>query len=273
MRALAAASALLLCAVEATGNSPYGVFPESEKVFRQPAADPRRIALGASYYRLEGKDRSDLALGHSWGMTRWYTNADYWTWQWNIEAMAYSRFTLSGELNSFETVDFIANLPVVVRHGGFSARAMLFHESSHLGDDYIRATGDQGIRYSVDGARATGSVEPLEGARLYAGATYLLHTIPDPARWACQAGVELISRAGGPSKIYPMRLFIAQDLQYKEATRYAANSRTLAGVIVGYDGVPRSMRFSVGHFDGLSPFGQLYKRRERYNDVLITFHF
>jgi len=273
MRLIAAAASLLLLAGEASAHSPYGVFPESETVFRQLTADPRRVALGASYYRLDGKDRSDVALGHSWGMSRWFSNGDYWAWQWNIEAMAYSRFTISGALNSFETVDFTGNLPIGIRHGGFSARAMIFHESSHLGDDYIRDTKDLGIRYSVDGVRATASIEPLAWTRLYAGGTYLLHTIPDPARWSAQCGVELTSKPIGRSKKYPLRVFVAQDLKYNEATRYAPNSRTIAGVSAGFDGVPRSMRFSIGHFDGHSPFGQFYKRKERYNDVLISFHF
>lgn len=272
MRASVAAW-VLLTAVSASANSPYGVFPESEKVFKQLTADPRRIQLGASYYRLGGKDRADVALGHSWGMTRWNTNNDYWTWQWNIEGMAYSRFTIGSALNSFETVDFVGNLPIAVRHRAFALRATLFHESSHLGDDYIRATNDQGFRYSVEGVRLTASIEPLYWARFYGGGTYLLHSLPDPARWIGQAGVELTTREVARTRKYPLKLFLAQDLQYKGATSHAPNSRTLAGLILGFNGSPRSMRFSVGHFDGYSSFGQMYKRRESYNDVVISLHF
>ncbi len=264
---------LLLLAVDASAHSPFGVFPESEKVFRQLTADPRRIQLGASYYRLGGKDRSDVALGHSWGMTRWNSRDDYWTWQWNVEGMAYSRFSIGSSLNTFETVDFVGNLPIAVRHRGFSARATLFHESSHLGDDYIRLTKDLGFRYSVEGLRAIVSIEPLYWARFYGGGTYMLHSLPDPARWLGQAGVELTSREIARTRTFPLKLFLAQDLQYKGATSHAANSRTLAGVIFGFDGSPRSMRFSVGHFDGYSSFGQMYKKRERYNEVVISFHF
>lgn len=270
---VAAAATFLAFAVNASAHTPYKVFPESEQVFQQLEADPRRIQLGAAYYRLDGKDRADVALGHSWGMTHWDTNGDYLSWQWNIEAMAYSRFTLSGALNAFETVDFVGNLPLAVKHGIFSARAMLFHESSHLGDDYIRRTSDQGFRYSIDGARATLSAEPLAWARLYCGMTYLLHTIPDPARKTAQAGLELTTRPLGESKRYPMRLFAASDLQFREATGYRINSRSIAGVIVGYDGVPRSMRAFVGLFQGYSPFGQFYRRHERYTDIGLSFHF
>ncbi|MBI2789893.1 MAG: DUF1207 domain-containing protein [Elusimicrobia bacterium] len=267
---LPVAALLSVLAANAAARAPIDVFPESEKVVRQLEADPRRVQLSAAYYRLDGKDRADAALGPSWGMTRWRTEDESWSWQWNVEAMAYSRFTLSGSLNAFETVDFVGNLPVAARHGGFSARAMLFHESSHLGDDYIRMTGDQGFRYSIDGARLTLSVEPLDWLRAYCGATYLLHTIPDPARRAAQAGFELTSRAIGSRHL---RLFYAQDVQFREAVDYHASWRLMAGVIVGIDGAPRSMRAFVGRFDGHSPFGQLYRRRERYTDVGLSFHF
>lgn len=247
------------------------LFPESELVFQHLEADPRRMRIGASYYRLDGKNRSDIALGHSWGMARWSKHD--WTWQWNIEGMVYSRFTISGSLNSFETVDFAGNLPIAVSRGKFSARAMLFHESSHLGDDYIRRTNDQGFRYSIDGLRLTLSARPASWARLYCGGTYLLHTIPDPARKAVQAGGEVTSRIMGTSRRYPLRLFAAQDVQFKEATGYKPNSRTVAGVDVGFDGVPRSMRLFIGRFEGYSAFGQLYRRRESFSDVGLSLHF
>lgn len=269
----ALAAVLLAFAANAAAAPAVDVFPRSDQVFQQLKADPRAIGLGASYYRMDGKHHSDIALGHSWGMTRWRSSSERWTWQWNIEAMAYSRFTLSGALNSFETVDFFGNLPLAVRHGKFSARAMLFHESSHLGDDYIRRTGDQGFRYSIDGLRLTLAHDLTAWARAYAGGTYLLHTVPDPARKSAQAGVELTSGKLGWSKMYPLRLFAAQDLQYREATGYRTNSRTVAGVIIGFDSVPRSMRIYGGRYEGYSAFGQLYRRKESYTDIGISLHF
>lgn len=265
-----AVALLTILAANAAASAPLDVFPESEKVFRQLTADPRRIQLGAAYYRLDGKDRADAALGYSWGMTRWRTEDESWSWQWNVEGMAYSRFTISGSLNSFETVDFVGNIPVSARHGGFSARAMLFHESSHLGDDYIRRTGDQGFRYSIDGARLTLSAEPLEWLRVYCGASYLLHTIPDPGRRIAQAGVEFTSR---PLAWRHMRVFGAQDAQFRENSGYHGSWRSMAGIIIGIDGAPRTMRAFVGRFVGYSPFGQLYRRRERYTDIGLSLQF
>lgn len=263
---------LATAAPAAAERMAYDVFPASSAVFAQPIADPRRIALSASYYRLFGQDTADVALGHSWAMARWYTHDDFLTWQWDVEGMAYSRFTLSGTLNAFETVDFNAGLPVEVRHDGFSARAMIFHRSSHLGDDYIRRTGDQGFRYSVDGLSGQASLEPKPWARVYGGFTYLLHTMPSPARRAAQAGFELTSRPIALSRADFMRLFLAQDFQSQESVHWNVNSRTLAGAEIHFKTSPHYMRVYGGAFDGHSPFGQFFSRRERFLEIGISFH-
>lgn len=270
---LLAAAALFWTAAPAfAAHSPAGVFPESEQVFRELAADPRHIQLGVSYYRLGDRDEADAALGHSWGMARWYTKDDDWTLQWNVEGMAYSRFLLGGGVNEFQTVDFLANLPLYVRHGPFSARAMAFHQSSHLGDDYIRRTGDEGFRYSDEGVNAVLSYEAARWLRVYAGGTYLLHTVPFPQRRSGQTGLEMTSRQLVGRK-YLLRFFVAEDAQTHENVHWNVNSRTIGGVEVGYKGVPRSMRLYGGYFTGHSPFGQFYLQKEHYADVGISLLF
>ncbi|MFX8868193.1 DUF1207 domain-containing protein, partial [Acinetobacter baumannii] len=75
-----------------------------------------------------------------------------------------------GGVNEFETVDFFANVPVEARYGLWSGRATLFHESSHLGDDFIRRTGTTGYRYSVEGLKIVNSLDLCRFLRVYAGA-------------------------------------------------------------------------------------------------------
>lgn len=254
-------------------RSPYAVFPRGNELFPALLADPRQIQLSAAYYRLAGRDTADVALGHSWGMARWYSDEDRWAWQWNIEAMAFSRFLLSGVINEFQTIDFFANIPLEVRSGPYSGKFMLFHESSHLGDDYIRRTRDVGFRYSIDGLRAVLAVEPFRALRLYGGATYLLHTIPSPKRGALQGGLELRTRELGLLEKYPTHAYLAQDVQSIERTAWNVNSRTVLGVQIGFKGALSSMRLQVGYFDGHSSYGQFFSRREHYTDAGINLQF
>jgi len=271
--ALLAAALLFPAAAARANSSPYGVFPDTDRVFRELMADPRHVQLGVSYYRFAGRDEADAALGHSWGMARWYVHDDHVVVQWNVEGMAYSRFILGGGVNEFQTVDFLANLPLMVRDGRFSARLTAFHQSSHLGDDYIRRTGDMGFRYSDEGVDLVASFDAASWARVYAGGAYLLHTVPFPQRRSGQAGFELTSPEFHASAKYPLHVFLAEDLQTHENVRWNVNSRAIAGIDIGFKDVPRRMRVYAGYFTGHSPFGQFYLQKEHYADLGISLLF
>jgi hypothetical protein len=271
-----AALALLLAAPAAAQESPapaprWDFFTGRREVFHPLLADPREIQITGSYYRLHGDNVADVALGHSWGMARWST-INRWRLQWNIEGMAYSRFKLSGAVNQFDTVDFFAQLPLEWRRDALSGRAMIFHQSSHLGDDYIRRTGNLGFRYSIDGVRGHLSYDLFRGLRLYGGPTYLLHTVPSPDRWMLQTGVELSGPALYPfGRSFPSFLYVASDLQSRQNVRWNPSSRTIAGLRVRFRDQPRAVRFQVGYFDGHSPYGQFFREREHYSDVSLAF--
>lgn len=249
------------------------LFPDSHHIFTRLLADPRQAQTSARYYRLGGRDTADVALGNTWGMQSWHLgrNED-WEVQWNIEGMGYSRFLLSGAVNEFQTIDFFANLPVEIRHGKKSARLTLFHESSHLGDDYFRRTGDPGSRYSVEGVRAVAAIEPGSLLRLYGGATELLHSIPSSGRATLQAGFELTT----PDLRWidhPCWVYLAQDTQSKQYARWNISSNTELGFRVGFPGVLRAVRTHIGYFTGHSAFGQFRANKESYFHFGSSFDF
>jgi hypothetical protein len=264
---------MALSAAPAFGQEKGPPFPEVGVLFPRMLADPRQAQTLASYYRLAGVNKADVALGDTWGLRRWYLGeAGDTALQLDVEGMGYSQFKLSGGVNEFETVDFFANLPLEIRRGPLSARFTLFHESSHLGDDYIRATGNTGSRYSVEGVRQVVSLNLGRFLRIYAGGGYLLHRIPDIPGGTLQTGFELVSsdlRVSVPHA----RLYLAEDVQSKQYDSWNANSNTEAGVRLGYDGVRRQLRLHVGHFEGHSPFGQFRDERVSYNSVGASFDF
>jgi len=268
-------AAILLAAALAAPAAADGwvsAFPKGGEVFTPLLADPREIQLSVDDYRLRGENDSDLALGHSWGLVRWRTGLlSDWLWQIDVEGMAYSRFQGVGGAAEFETADFIGNLPVSVRKGPFSFKAALFAESSHLGDDYIRDTGELGFRSSGEGVRGLASVEPCRFARVYAGPTWLFETTPAPRRWTLQSGLELTSDDLHWWSRAPMRLFAAEDVQSRENVQWNVNSNTVAGLKIGFPESPRSMRVQFGYFTGHSPYGQFYAQKEHYADFGLSF--
>jgi hypothetical protein len=268
-------AALLLAAAlaaPAAADDWASAFPKGGEVFTPLLADPREIQLSSSYYRLHSQNDADVALGHSWGLVRWRTGIlSEWLWQVDVEGMAYSRFQIGGGINEFEAVDFFANLPVEVRKGPFSFKAEPFHESSHLGDDYIRETGDLGFRYSVEGARGLAALDPCRFLRVYAGPTWLIHTVPAPQRWTLQSGLELTSDDLRWSPRASVRLFAAEDVQSRENVQWNLDSSAVAGLKIGFPETTRTVRVQVGYFTGHSPFGQFYAQKERYADFGLAF--
>ncbi|HVA66653.1 MAG TPA: DUF1207 domain-containing protein [Elusimicrobiota bacterium] len=248
----------------------YDVFPLT-RVFRPLLADPREIQLSASYYRLQGHNDADVALGHSWGMARWASANGSWLLQWDIEGMAYSRFQVSGGVNKFETVDFFANLPLEVKHGAWAGKFYLYHESSHLGDDYIRDTGNTGFRYSVEGVRAVVSDDIFPHLRIYGGGDYLFHSIPTPQRGTLQGGFEITGPDFQWRWFYSVRPYLAEDVQSHANVQWNVNSNSVLGLRFDFPNTTRAMRASIGYFAGHSPYGQFYSLPEHYAYVGLGF--
>lgn len=274
MRNRTAAALLLLAALTSrAAAADVDLFPRPNVIFPLLIADPRHIQLSASYYRLNGRNTSDIALGHSWGLTRWRSGElDEWLWEADIEGMAYSRFQIGGGVNRFETVDFFANLPVTVRRGDIAFKGALFHESSHLGDDYIRETGNAGFRSSNEGLRLQGSLEPRRFARLYGGGTYLFHDVPVSAPWSMQGGLEFFSDDLHWSKRVRTRFFVGQDFQWHQDVGWNMDSHTVTGLKINFrESMTRAMRVQLGYFTGHSPFGQFYTVRTHYADLSVAF--
>jgi len=248
-----------------------GAFPtNSDVVFSPLLADPREIQLAGYYYRQRDNNVGDVALGHEWGIYRWHSGRDRrWTWQWNLAGMAYSLFKLGGGVNEFETIDFFANIPIQFRRDRTSGRVTFFHNSSHLGDDYIRQARYEGSRYSVEGLKGILSYEPNDSLRVYGGGLYLLHTIPFPQRAGAQVGLEIKSPPLNRHDRYIYSLYTAHDYQPREVTRWASNGRTILGLRCTMQDSRRSLRIQIGRYFGPSPYSQFQLHRENYWDIGI----
>ncbi len=271
-RLAAAPFALLLCS---TALAEPDVFPRSGQLFAPMLAAPRETQLSVGYYRLKGQDSADVALGHSWGMARWnFGDGDRLNLQWDIDAMAFSRFKLDGSVNEFQTVDFFGALPFEARYGDASGRLALFHQSSHLGDDYIRRTGETGFRYSIDGLRGALAYDVFKWLRGYVDGTYLLHTVPAPQRGAFGFGAELRSLPlFHINTDLPVTYYLGWDLQSHAQVRWNIDSSVQTGLRLRFRDEARSMRLFWEYFDGHSPYGEFYFAREHYSELGLAFDF
>lgn len=250
-------------AAATAGARTLEAFPPADEIFSKLLAAPKQFQFGKAHYNVGGRTLSDLSLGHSWGLLRGRAGDQLWLWQWDARALALSRWAGG----SLEAADFIGELPVSVRRGDISFMGSLFHESSHLGDDYIRRSGRAGRRTNATGLRALAAIEPWAWLRAYGGPSFLLDTAPTPKRWALQAGLEAMSDDLRLAKNFPIRAYIAEDLQLPERVGYNPNSRLAAGVKIGWKDSRKAARIQAGYYSGHSYFGQFQADREHFADL------
>jgi hypothetical protein len=148
----------------------------------------------------------------------------------------------------------------------------LFHQSSHLGDEFLLRTRLERINLSYESVDLKGSYEFGDVVRVYAGGGYLFDQEPtslDP--WSIQYGLEFISP--WPPRSARWRPVAAADLQHREENAWSLDLSLRGGVQI--DGVlaSRNMQILLEYFRGRSPNGQFYRDRIEYLGLGVHFHF
>src|SRR4029077_10554992 len=115
-------------------------------------------------------------MGDYLGLYRWALPWEAAYLQISIGGGTFGRFDLAGTSNSMESVDFFANIPIDLRFGKWSVRLMPYHTSSHLGDDFLKDTGQTTTKHSWDNMRSLLSYDLCSHLRLYGGYTYAFQT-------------------------------------------------------------------------------------------------
>lgn len=160
------------------------------------------------------------------------------------------------------------------RYEQFSGFLRVFHQSSHLGDEFIlRSRVRNRLNLSYEGVDAKLSYEVFgDVLRIYGGAGYLFDRGPASLQpWATQVGVELRSPWPAPSAGW--RPMAGLDLQNHEENHWATDLSLRAGV--QFDGllVSRKLQILFEYFHGHSPNGQFFREKLDYFGLGAHFHF
>lgn len=190
-------------------------------------------------------------------------------------------FTRLRSTNEFkfpvETIDYLfginfgyKNQSQVIERG---FRIRLSHISTHLVDGSYDTTNDlkwRNNRVPIVYSREFIEVIPYvkyENFRIYAGFTYLFHTIPlNMDKNIYQAGFDYFYNSG----ILPFAPFLAYDLKMeKRYLKYTGNNNFSAGVKFG-DYSAKGLSIFYSYISGYSIHGQLFDLKERYSSIGIN---
>jgi hypothetical protein len=238
-----------------------GLAPRPDELFAPLLADPRELHFALRLaFPFNDESAAEVAIGHYYGIYRWALPNGIGYTQANIGGGVFPRFHFSNNRN-LQVIDFYANIPIDVRAGKWSGRFMIYHVSSHLGDDYLRTSGQTGTNFSWNSLRSIISYDMSSHLRFYGGYTYSLLVIPsDQGKHAIQSGIEMTSHVfkNGYSQAY-----WASDVQWWERTSWQPMFNSQIGIKTGKkfkDG--RGISYFLEFTTGPEYYGQFFDRDE-----------
>ena len=223
----------------------------------------------------EGTNIGSVGLGDSFGLVRWGGPSAGEGLQLDIVGSIFAQFALGAPSNDLINADYIIGVPVTFRRSGFSTRVKLYHQSSHLGDEYLlRADDIERENLSFESVEVVVSQE-IGPLRAYGGGERIFRREPGAlADRLFHGGFELRTRRAGPGQFVA-----ALDLKATErTTERRAWSRAFSGRVGlealrsapgGHPG--RLITLMLEFYDGPSPYGQFFQDDISY--VGIGLHF
>jgi hypothetical protein len=256
-------SVVLSFPVCAEDHAPFltGMAPPPDELFAPLQADPRELhfALRLAFPK-EDVTAAEVAIGHYYGIYRWAILNGAGAVQVNIGGGIFPRFNFAAN-KDLQVIDFYGNIPFDIRIGKWSGRFMIYHVSSHFGDDYIRTSGQIANRNSWNSLRSLISYDVAPALRLYTGYTYNLLVYPDEQKkQAYQSGFEIISNTFNNGRA---QAYWANDLQWWERTEWKLQFNSQIGIKVGRKSLKaRAISYFLEFTTGPEYYGQFFQREE-----------
>lgn len=249
-------------------------FPEGD-VFRPLVADPNETRSYLSLINVDSEHDQqwigDVGVGANLGFYRWGGARAGDGLQIGIFAAVQSQFAVEQSSYPLVNTDYRVGFPLTYRSGDFSARARLFHQSSHLGDEFIlQGRSPQRVNLSVEVIDLLLAWD-IGNWRPYIGGGYLFHVDPDTLnKGAFQAGVDYI---GTRPALWGGRLVGGVDYRAFDENDWRAGISAKVGLEFGRP-LPnrRGLAVLLEAYDGPAPYGQFYRDVVTYYGVALQFH-
>ncbi|WP_445370826.1 DUF1207 domain-containing protein [Methylomonas sp. HW2-6] len=259
---------------------PTGLLPAGH-LFKPLLADPRWAHFSAAYrnyqsHNFDGRDIASVSFGETIPFYRANFGHSTAQWETGIQAGVFSDFNLGASSSDLVNTDFIASLYSSVRAGQFSAFGRLYHQSSHLGDEFLLRKLDtkfERVNLSYEGVDLKLSYELPYGVRIYGGGAGLFHREPSALKkWSAQYGIEF--RSPWRLDFAAMRPIIAADIKNYEENNWSTDISARAGVEFDNSKVlGRKLQLMIEYFNGYTPSGQFYKDKVEYVGLGAHYHF
>lgn len=247
--------------------------PEGE-IFCPLAADPKADRTFVSYLRGDFSTIADPAPGaetnigsvgisDGFALFRSAGTRPGDGFQLGISGSVFAQLNLDAPSFDLINADYLIEVPLTYRQQGFSSRLRVYHQSSHLGDEFLLAREPERINLSFESVELIVSQE-VGLLRVYGGGELFFRREPEaiPEHLA-HAGLEL--RPGGFAN---GGLVLALDVKSVEEADWETGWSARAGLEIARipsPGHPPRIISVMGEFyDGPAPYGQFYREDVQY---------
>ncbi|MGD1098555.1 MAG: DUF1207 domain-containing protein [Bryobacteraceae bacterium] len=258
-------------------------FPR-DKLFSALIADPRWPHFSLSYLRSVGhaqfKDVASTNFGETFPIYRGdLYRGDLLLGQWEvgIQAGVFAIFDIDTPSKNLQNADYFVGIPLTYRYEGFTALFRFFHQSSHLGDEFLLANPKvTRVNLSYEEPNLILSQEFggwAKWLRIYGGAGYLVDRDPSSLKpWTLESGLELTSPVAFIRDA--VRPLAGVDVKNNEDTRWDSDLSAVAGVQFENPSLQSSkLQFLVEYYNGHSPDGQFFQQKTQYTGIGFHFYF
>ena len=235
-----------------------------KEMFDPLLADPRWPHFSASHlWFLDDDDELERVGAANFGETFVFVRSpkqDWGRWEFGFQAGVFSVFDLEASSADLVNSDFLVGLTFTHHIADLTFLTRIYHQSSHLGDEYLLRNRVDRVNLSFEVLDLLVSFEPVQWLRLYGGGGVIVHREPAIDRGILQAGVELSSPVAFAAGY--LRPLAGTDLQFREESDWKIDASVRAGLQVEHPFLRRSQLRILGEFySGRSPNGQFYERR------------
>lgn len=251
-------------------------FPSGD-LFRPLLADPKQPQFFVSLGRFEtlGTQYSmaEAGFGETFGMYRWVSaGREGDGLQLSVEASLVARFNMSTASMNLINADYSVGIPLTYRSGNSSIRLRIYHQSSHLGDEFLQSPNPpERINLSFEALEFLYSYE-WHGLRGYVGGEYLIHK--DPAELKSEMAHWGVEYRGKNPLLWKGRLVGGVDCKSYQQHAWAVDTSVRVGLEFGKPNPgQRRLRLMAEWYRGYDPRGQFYMNRVSYYGMTLCLGF
>ncbi|MFW6145901.1 MAG: DUF1207 domain-containing protein [Planctomycetota bacterium] len=235
------------------------LLPAKDRLLKPLLADPEeaqvRVAYGFPGHD-DGEQTLDAVLGANLVLLRWNVKKHH-ALDLSIRGLASSRFETRSESFDQMASDFHVGAAIAWQHELETLELLIYHESSHLGDETLDFGKRERFNYSRQAGRLLWSHD-TDQWRLYGGGEFNFDTSPGEINKTVviRGGVESYFVLGDQD------FYTALDVQVREYNDWNANLNAQVGWFVGPADHDNRPRLFLEAFTGHSTLGQFWDESE-----------